>query len=133
MIKLLLVDDDKVVLTTLKEGILTFIKNEQDITISTCASLEEVTLLLDCNKEEIDVIAVDMFLGTGTGLEVINEFKKRQPSVGKIIITGYLHKFTKEMLKEGIFILQKPVRVEDLVSLVRIISRYKDLQKATYG
>ncbi|MFL5320404.1 MAG: sigma-54-dependent transcriptional regulator [Myxococcaceae bacterium] len=112
--KLLVVDDDKLVLRAVSE----VLKRAGHEVVSMGDPLEALTIAKD---PTIDAVVSDVRMPNMSGLDVLKAFKQAQPDVEVILMTGYATVDTAvEAVKAGAFhYLTKPFeRIEDLTLVV---------------
>ena len=113
MIKLLLIDDEEELVTTLKERLV-----YRDIDADFCLNGADAIQKIRLNK--YDAVVLDLKLPGISGMETMRVIKGEQPAVPIILITGHGDSDFKEELPQGIFeYLQKPVKIETLMKHVR--------------
>lgn len=119
MYRLLIVDDEEVIV----EGLQLIIPWEElGITIvATANSGEEAVEVIKSKK--IDILLTDISMDKMTGLELIEELNKLQPSAKSIILSGYDEfDFVKRGLQLGIEnYLLKPLNKKELFQTIEII------------
>lgn len=125
--KILLVDDEKEFVHTLSERLQT--RNlESSVVYDGEQALDFV------NKDEPNVMVLDLMMPGIDGIEVLRRVKKEHPNVEVIILTGHGSKREEEMAEDlGAFAyLQKPVNIDLLARLMneayRKINRVKSLE-----
>jgi DNA-binding response OmpR family regulator len=79
--KILIIEDEPVLANSIRE----YLKTEGNI-CEIAATFEEAWMKV--GVYQYDCVLVDITLPGGSGLDIIREFKKRQPSVGIIIISA---------------------------------------------
>lgn len=112
MLKIVLVDDEPLILKGLESIIPEF---EQSIEIIGTAKNGAVALDLFANQE-VDVLLTDIEMPVMNGLELIDEWKKRQPATKTIVLSGFedFH-YVKRGLSAGIEnYLLKPLNEQEL-------------------
>jgi ATP-dependent Lon protease len=122
--KILVVDDERIALESLE-----YILNREDYTVVTARSGAEA---IDKLKEsDYDIVITDLIMGEVDGTAVVNETARNYPDTRVIMITGYATVDTAvQALRMGAFhYIEKPVRVDDLLSAVNDALR----QKASTG
>ncbi len=82
-LKVLIVDDDQTIRSTLGEVVSTWGYRTFE-----AASLAETLVMVD--RERPDAVLLDVKLPDGSGISILEELKKRSPEVVIIIITGYV-------------------------------------------
>ncbi len=119
-IKILLVDDEKEFVDTLKERI-----QLRDLGPNVALNGEEALRIVD--DEVPDVMVLDLRMPGIDGLEVLERVKKSYPEVQVIILTGHgSKKDEKEAHRLGAYkYLQKPVDVDKLVKTIHQAYKHK--------
>ncbi|HAC1799502.1 TPA_asm: response regulator, partial [Listeria monocytogenes] len=85
MLKIVLVDDEPLILKGLESIIPEF---EQSIEIVGTAKNGAIALELFANQD-VDVLLTDIEMPVMNGLELIDEWKKRQPTTKTIVLSGF--------------------------------------------
>jgi len=111
--KVLLVDDEVDFLETLSERL-----EVRGLKVSTATSGEDA--LANADKEEYDLIVLDLSMPGIDGLETLKRIKTRQPEAEIIILTGHGSIRTGiEAMKLGAEdFLQKPVNISELMEKI---------------
>src|SRR5512139_978246 len=121
--KILIVDDDETVCNSLKEFLS---DNYSDITLA-FGGTDAVRLLA---QENFDLILLDLLMPDMSGSEIMDFVNKEKLDVFVVVITG--HSSTESAvaaLRKGAHdYLQKPFKLEDLLSTVRNALRTKRLE-----
>jgi diguanylate cyclase (GGDEF)-like protein/PAS domain S-box-containing protein len=83
-------------------------------------ALEPAAALRHLLSQEISVALVDMRLGTGSGLDLIAELRRRQQELVCILMTAYASTRTAiQALQEGVHdFIAKPFTIDDLIDLL---------------
>jgi ActR/RegA family two-component response regulator len=113
--RLLLVDDNKSVLTTLR---MVLEVNQFDVTAA--GSVAEALHLID--TQAFDVLLSDLHMpGAGDGLTVVSAMRHVNPSAVTLVFTGYpaLKEAMEAILLQADEILVKPMDVNAMVALIR--------------
>ncbi len=120
--KIIIVDDDKIILVALEE---TISKAGYDI-VSTTSPLKALEYL---DEQQFSVIISDQRMAEMTGLEFLGKAKQIQPDASRILITGVLNLNTiiDAVNKGEIFrFLAKPwIREELLATVQNAVQRYQ--------
>lgn len=106
--KILVVDDEQEIVNMLKEFL-----SLKGYTVKSALSGEEALSILE--KEQTDLILLDIMMPGLKGTEVAKIIKDKYPSIKLIILTGFPREteaLSKDNLLEGIFV--KPVRLIEL-------------------
>lgn len=126
-LKVLLVDDEKEFVETLADRL-----EMRDLQAKTAQNGEEALSAVD--KEEPDVIVLDIKMPGIDGIEVLRRVKKAYPNVEVIILTGHGSKEHEEAARTfGAFdYLKKPVDLDKLVARIKnaFTQRKKKLDNA---
>lgn len=121
--RFLLVDDEKEYIQTLSERL-----NTRDLESAIAYDGEEALSYME--KDEPDVMVLDLKMPGVDGIEVLRKVKKERPHVEVIILTGHGSKKDRELVMElGAFAyLEKPVDIDVLTKTMR--EAYKKLLEA---
>lgn len=114
MHKLLIVDDDEAICTSLEFAF------EDDFIVYTARDEDQALSLL--SVEEFDIILLDLKLGEKSGLETLQKIKQISPKSAVIIMTAYGSiESSVEAMKNGAFYyITKPI---DIVQLRALLSK----------
>ncbi|HBF35324.1 TPA: hypothetical protein DDW35_12255 [Candidatus Sumerlaeota bacterium] len=120
LIKILIVDDDPVVLSVLEE---TF-SNEEHLAISTMSDSEEAYLRLE--KEPFDLLITDLMMPHVDGLCLLGHATKCQPDILVVMVSGYASlETTLQAIHAGVYdYITKPFRVEEFRLLVHNVAAH---------
>jgi ATP-dependent Lon protease len=120
--KILVVDDERIALESL-----TYILEREGYTVVTAGSGTEAIDKLKAS--DIDLVITDLIMGEVDGTAIIKETINKYPGTRVIMITGYATVDTAvQALRMGAFhYIEKPVRVDDLLSSVKDALRHKYL------
>jgi YesN/AraC family two-component response regulator len=112
-IKILIVDDDRVVADILKD-----LLSDKERLIDVC--YDGLTAIESIQKNTYDLIIVDLFMPRVGGLDVLKYAKKVNPDVIVIIITGYASLETAiTAVKEGAYdYIRKPCKLDEIKIVV---------------
>ena len=112
--KVLLVDDEEDFLSTLAERL-----EARGLKVNTAISGEQA--VANAEKEEFDLIVLDLAMPGMDGLETLQRIKARQPGAEIVILTGQGSiKTSMEAMKLGAEdFLEKPVNISDLLDRIR--------------
>lgn len=113
-IKLLLVDDEEAYVNILAKRLA---KRNFDVT----AALSGTQGIQALRKEEFDVAVLDLKMEDMDGIEVLKIFKKMDPNMAVIMLTGHgSEQAAREGFAFGAFdYLTKPCELEDLVGKIK--------------
>lgn len=112
MFKILIVDDDDMILAVIKQ-MLEFLGYDSILETDSCKALK----LFKKNPYFFDLVIVDKSMPKMNGLELINEMWLIRPSIKFILCSGYTSaEFATDHLKDKpkIYYLQKPFNIEKL-------------------
>lgn len=112
--KVLLVDDEAGYVEILSKRL-----EKRDFSVKAALSgLEGIQAL---RKEEFDVAVLDLKMGDMDGIEVLKIFKKMDPNLAVLMLTGHgSEQSARDGLAYGAFdYLTKPCELEDLVAKIR--------------
>lgn len=122
----LFVDDDEIVLRSIKRGLL-----DEPYSKLFAKSGEEALEILQ--REKVHVMVTDMRMPGMNGLELLKIVKKEYPHIVSIVLSGYTHSATIMMAihQEGIFkFIPKPWKVaEDFKPAIQRAIDHYNLQK----
>ena len=109
--KVLVVDDEEVLLTILKE----YLEEIGCGVVTACDGAQAVSIYRD-RMNELDAVISDLGMPSMNGVEMFSEMRKLNPAVKVIISSGYTDgTFKSRMMKEGIVdVLNKPYRFEEI-------------------
>lgn len=143
MIKLLIVDDEKII----REGLTNTIKwDDLGIQLIGAAKNGEEALML-CEKHHPSIVLTDVRMPKMNGLELMKKIKESMPFIKVIILSGHDEfSYAKEAIKYGaVDYLVKPVIAHELEKVIRdvidqlsedirqdnlIIERYREMNMA---
>lgn len=116
-----LVADDEYII---RRGIISFLKNYEEIEVTAEAEDGEMALELAAEKE-IDIFFVDINMPFMNGLQFIEKLKEIQPQAMIIVITGYDDfEFARTALRLGVFeYLLKPLMEEPFDDMIQNVLR----------
>jgi two-component system response regulator HydG len=114
MHRVLVVDDDKVLQTSVKDA-LEFHHFAVDVADNGKEALSAVY------REKYDLVVMDVNMPEMDGIEALTEIKKYDPSIIVIILTAYSNVTDAvKVVKEGAYnYLEKPITSENLVALIK--------------
>ncbi len=114
MAKILIVDDEEIVRTTLKRAL-----NRDDIVVTTASLAKEALALLE--NEQFDLIMTDIKMPEMDGITFLKTVKSNDPEVPIIVLTGFATvEMTKDALQSGAYnFLTKPFEIEDILTIVK--------------
>jgi signal transduction histidine kinase/ActR/RegA family two-component response regulator len=118
-IRLLLVDDEKLVRDVLAEQL-----KDEGMSILTASNGAEALALLDAG-EAVDLLVSDFSMPGMDGLALIHAAQERQPNLPAVLLTGYSGDGVALALGSNvtgkIVLLRKPIRAEDLMDRVHVL------------
>ena len=123
--KILVVDDDDLVLESLKSELGT----DYDVT---CANRASVAMDL-LRQEKFDCVISDVRMPGMDGVTFLKEVGKREPTIGRILITAYSDQNAREaaLQEPGVFKVAKPWR-DELEITVRRALEFRALQSSLH-
>jgi CheY-like chemotaxis protein len=109
----LIVDDEPIACESLRDWL------KDDYRVVTAETGEEAIRLIE--KQDFDILIVDVRLPGKTGIEVLKEAKTKKPSVRAIVITAYpsLEMAIEAMKLGAVDYLVKPVAPDSLEKLIQ--------------
>ena len=112
--RILLVDDEKDFLDTLAERM-----RGQGMDVTTATSATQA--LAEADKDVFDAIILDLQMPGMDGIEALREFKKKNPDLQIILLTGHatVEKGVKAMKLGAADLLEKPADLETLVKKIK--------------
>ena len=121
MAKILIVDDDQAISTSLNFAL----EDEHDVVMST--KLSEALSLAE--RQEIDLALVDLRLGEENGLDLLRQLVRVDGNMIVIMMTAYGSiRSSVECMKEGAFhYITKPIDMEELKVLIQKGLEYRRL------
>ncbi len=113
-IRLLLVDDEVSFVNVLSKRI-----TRRGIDVTSAYSGSEAIQIF--RRQEFDVVVLDLKMEDMDGIEVLKIFKKMDPEITVIMLTGHgSEKSAREGIKFGAFdYLTKPYEFEDLIQKIK--------------
>lgn len=122
--KILIVDDEIGIIDTVS-GIL------EDEGYSTFTAQDAETALNILEKEEIDLVFLDVWLPGMSGIETIKKIKEKDPQIPVIMISGHGNiEIAVQAVKLGAFdFLEKPLSIERIVLTTERALQFKNLEK----
>lgn len=110
-VKILIVDDDKVIADILKDLAL---MDEQERSVSVCYDGAEAMSMI--KNESFDLIITDLIMPNVGGLDVLKYAKKKDPDIIVIIVTGYASLETAiAAVREGAYdYIMKPCKMGEI-------------------
>lgn len=122
--KILVIDDDSLVTTSLKRAL-----SKDTYNVEICENGNEV--LENVNKHQPDMILLDIFLGDVNGIDVLKQLQKDHFHIPVVMITGYADVQTAvTAIKLGaIDFILKPINLDQLELIIAKTLRQVQLQK----
>ena len=122
MIKILILDDEKIYRDELKE----FLKNEQ-FCVFTAAKPSEAFKILE--NQEIGILLLDIRLPEMDGLEVLQNVKQKYPDIEIIMLSGHgnMDSVIQSMRLGAMEFFPKPFRLIDIKAAIQRSQRYIQL------
>ena len=124
----LIVDDDRIIREQLQKEL----KREF---FKTFLASDGKTALESLNREEIDIVILDVRLPDMDGLEVLKEIKEKRPDCEVIVITGMGSQeiAIKSLRKGAIDYIEKPIEMDELsAALGRAQEKLADKKELSY-
>jgi len=123
-IKVLIVDDEEIVVQGIKKGL------EQDPLYSVSTTLGGESSVQLCKNEHFDVVLVDLVMPGINGVETCREIKKVSPDTEVLLISGFpreLEKYQTAFAEAGgrDFFLRKPVMTGEIADIISKIMKEK--------
>lgn len=111
-LKILIVDDDKTLLSALKSVL------DQENHVTVCNAGNKAIEL--CQNEKFDLIITDLMMPGASGLEVLTETRKIDPDSLVVLITGFASLETAvQAIREGAYdYITKPFKLEEIKIIV---------------
>ena len=112
-LKILIVDDDKKLLSALK-----VILNEDGSEVTACSNGQKAIDL--CCNEKFDLIITDLMMPGVSGLDVLKKTRKIDPDILVILITGFASLETAvQAIREGAYdYITKPFKLDEIKIVV---------------
>jgi len=126
--KVLIIDDDSLVCKSLEKAI-----RKLNYEVSSCLEAEKA--LDKVKKEEPDIILLDIYLSSLSGLDILKELQKKYPKIPVIMITGFADvNIAVEAMKSGAFdFLLKPINIEYLKLVLKRAEKHLNLRRQVEG
>lgn len=114
MAKILVVDDEEIVRTTLKRAL-----NRDDMVVTTASLAKEALALLE--NEKFDLIMTDVKMPEMDGITFVKTVKLDDPEVPIVVLTGFATiEMTRDALQSGAYnFLTKPFEIENILAVVK--------------
>jgi PAS domain S-box-containing protein len=118
--RILVIDDEESIRFTFER----FLRNE-DYAVSTAMNYDEALALI--NQEDFDVIFADILLGDRTGIDILEEVKRRKIRTPMVMVTGAPNIETaSKAVRLGAFdYISKPVDKERLLRVTGLALQHK--------
>ncbi|MEJ5226559.1 sigma-54 dependent transcriptional regulator [Thermodesulfovibrio sp.] len=122
--KLLIVDDEKGILETLSE-----ILSDEGYSVVQAETAEEAFNIIE--KEEVDLVLLDVWLPGMSGIDAIKQIKERYQELPVIMISGHANvEMAVKAVKIGAFdFLEKPLSIERVILTVERALQFKNLER----
>ena len=122
MIKILVVDDEKIKLITLVDAL-----KMENYDVDSCE--DGRTALEKIKKQEYDIVITDLKLPEFDGMEILKEVKKNHPDTEVIIMTAYgtIESAVSAMKIGAHDYITKPFSTDELLLKVGRLVRYKEI------
>lgn len=113
---LLVAEDDNQVRTLLKE-----VLTGSGYTVIEAVDGEDALRLFSENKDEIQLVILDVIMPKKSGKEIYDEIKKTRPDIKAIFTSGYDSNiiFKRGIIEEGLNFISKPILPDNLLRKVR--------------
>jgi DNA-binding NarL/FixJ family response regulator len=130
MIRVLIADDHPIV----RRGLLQIVADQPDMTVAADTGDGREALQL-ADSTPLDVIVLDMSMPGLSGLEVLNELKRRHPRLPVLVLSGHQEgELALRLLKAGAAgYLNKEVAPEELAGAIRRVAGGKRYVSAALG
>ncbi len=113
-LKLLIIDDSKLILTTFSK----FFK-KKNYSVTTASNGLDGLKLLENQNETFDLIITDIIIPNISGIGVISIIKKKYPNMPVIAITGWgEHPEALAVEAQADHVLEKPIQLSELDKIV---------------
>ena len=113
--KILLVDDDEVVLKTITEYL-----EQNDFNVVAVNNGLDALKMFEAGNGGIDLLITDLVMPSISGVAIISIVKKRYPQVPIIAITGWgEHPETLAKEVEADFVLEKPFKLDEINRVIQ--------------
>lgn len=116
--KVLVIDDEQAICTSLSFAL------ENDYEVMTTTDPEKGLMIMD--QSRVDIILLDLRIGSYNGLDVLQKIKQKDSTVTVIIMTAYATIETSiEAIKKGAYYyIEKPINIEELSLLLLRASEF---------
>ena len=117
----LVLDDEPAICASLSFAL------EDDFRITTTTDPHEGLQMIE--QKPIDIVLLDLRLGSQNGLDILQEMKRKSPSLTIIMMTAYASIETSiEAIKRGAYYyITKPINMEELLLLIMRALEFKQL------
>ena len=122
--KILIVDDEQSILSTLKGSL-------EDEGFSTVLASTGENALKIIDSQEIDLVLLDVWLPGKDGLEVLKEIKKTDPGTAVVIMTGHgtIDTAVKALKLGAMDFIEKPLDLNKIIVTINNALRIKNLEE----
>jgi len=122
--KILIVDDDEVLLDTFKNGL-----SAEGHHCNTATGAIPALELIE--KESFHIMIADIIMPDMDGLELTKRVKKMRPEVSTIIITGHIEDFPYDLAIEAgaADFMKKPFTLKELIARINHVQLQEELRK----
>lgn len=122
--KILIVDDEQSILSTLKGSL-------EDEGFSTVLASTGENALKIIDSQEIDLVLLDVWLPGKDGLEVLKEIKKTDPGTAVVIMTGHgtIDTAVKALKLGATDFIEKPLDLNKIIVTINNALRIKNLEE----
>ena len=121
MYKLMIADDESTIRRSLEFAL------ENDYLIFPCDNKKDILYILE--KESIDIILLDLRLGSDNGLDILKDIKKVKKETIVIIMTAYgtIESSVQAMKLGAFYYITKPINIEEIHLLLSKVNEYINL------
>jgi len=114
--KILIIDDDKIVRTELKEALL-----DEGYHVTAVSSAKEA--LNKCNDNDYQIVFTDLIMPGMDGLNILKRIKENNPETHVVLITGFPSINTAvQSMKNGAFdYISKPFKIDEIRKIIKNI------------
>jgi two-component system, NtrC family, response regulator AtoC len=115
----LVIDDEQAICASLNFAL------EDDYQVTTTTDPEKGLLLIE--QKHIDIVMLDLSLGSRSGLDVVKEIKQMEPAVTVIMMTAYasIDSSIKAIKSGAYYYIEKPINMEELELLLMRATEFK--------
>ena len=120
---ILIVDDESMILDTNQQ-----LLSRLGYSVLSASSGEQALTIFEKNRDDIDLIIIDMIMPGMSGRELHDRLKTSKPDIRTLLCSGYsLNENAKEIMEQGCSgFLQKPFKINELSSTIKAILQSED-------